>query len=165
VHAFVRAGKPVLGVCGGMQALAGRIDDPSGREGNAAGLGLLPFSTIHAAHKIVRKSAIVVPVLDGFWKPLAERRLLGYEIRTGTVDGADPNSIQASVQARGNVLGIYLHGVFEDAEILAALFGGDERSPDPLEKAFEDLARLVGKHMDMKTISEWVQPSRLAGFC
>jgi adenosylcobyric acid synthase len=81
------------------------------------------------------------------------------------VDGADPNSIQASVQARGNVLGIYLHGVFEDAEILAALFGGDERSPDPLEKAFEDLARLVGIHMDMKTISEWVQPSRLAGFC
>jgi adenosylcobyric acid synthase len=165
VHAFVRAGKPVLGVCGGMQALAERIDDPSGREGNATGLGLLSFSTTHAPQKIVRKSTIIAPILDGFWKPLAGRKLSGYEIRTGTVAGVDPNSIQASVQSRGNVLGIYLHGVFEDAEILAALFNGDAHSPDPLEKAFEDLAHLAGEHMDMKAIAKWVEPNRPKGFC
>ena len=156
VCAFARAGNPILGICGGMQVMGGRIEDPMGREGDDAGLGLLPFFTVHGAQKILRKSTVTAPALDGFWRPLASRRLSGYEIRTGTVARADPDSIGASVQARGNALGIYLHGVFEDAEILATLFGGDPRSPDPLEKTFDDLSRLAERHMDMRTISRWV---------
>jgi adenosyl cobinamide kinase/adenosyl cobinamide phosphate guanylyltransferase len=56
-------------------------------------------------------------------------------------------------------LGIYLHGVFEDASVLAALFGGDERCPDPLEKTFDDLSLLAQAHLDMTTISSWADPA------
>jgi adenosylcobyric acid synthase len=156
---FANAGKPVLGVCGGLQALGGRIDDPSGREGGAEGIGLLPFTTLHGERKIVRKSALEAPALEGFWKRLSSRKLSGYEIRTGTVAGSDPDTVEGMVRGRANVLGIYLHGVFEDASVLAALFGGDEGSPDPLEKTFDDLALLAEEHLDMKTISSWTDPA------
>ena len=159
VREFAASGKPVLGVCGGMQALGGRIGDPSGREGDAQGLGLLPLSTLHGERKIVRRSTLAAPRLEGLWSALSGRELSGYEIRTGTVAGEDPDSAAGRLQTRGNVLGIYLHGVFEDARVLAALFGGNENSPDPLESVFDHLAKLVEERLDMKTISSWVNPS------
>jgi adenosylcobyric acid synthase len=101
----------------------------------------------------------VAPRLEGSWSALSGRELSGYEIRTGTVAGEDPDSAAGRLQTRGNVLGIYLHGVFEDARVLAALFGGNENSPDPLESVFDHLAKLVEERLDMKTISSWVNPS------
>jgi adenosylcobyric acid synthase len=159
VREFAASGKPVLGVCGGMQALGGTISDPFGREGNAQGLGLLQLTTLHGEQKIVRKSTLVAPHLEGWWSALSGRELSGYEIRTGTVAGEDPDSPEGRLQTGGNVLGLYLHGVFEDARVLMALFGGNENSPDPLERTFDRLADLVEEHLDMKTICSWVDPS------
>jgi adenosylcobyric acid synthase len=49
--------------------------------------------------------------------------------------------------AQGNVMGIYLHGLFEDAGALQALFGHQMDSPVPtLESVFEGLADFVGAH-------------------
>jgi len=159
VREFAASGKPVLGVCGGMQALGGTISDPSGREGNALGLGLLQLTTLHGEQKIVRKSTLAAPRLQGWWSAISGRELSGYEIRTGTVEGVDPDSPEGRLRNRGNVLGVYLHGVFEDPQVLAALFGGNENAPDPLEGVFDQLATLVQEHLDMKTILSWVDPS------
>jgi adenosylcobyric acid synthase len=159
VREFAASGKPVLGVCGGMQALGGIITDPSGREGDAEGLGLLPFSTLHGERKIVRKSILAASRLEGWWSAISGRELSGYEIRTGVVAGEDPDSTLGRFRNRENILGVYLHGVFEDARVLAALFGGEENSPDPLESTFDLLADLVEENLDMKTISSWVDPS------
>ena len=41
----------------------------------------------------------------------------------------------------GNVLGLYLHGLFEDAAVLRALFGADAPT---LEQVFERMAAGVG---------------------
>ena len=43
--------------------------------------------------------------------------------------------------ARGNVLGVYLHGMFENDDVLQALFGQQAR---PLAAVFDGLADHVG---------------------
>ncbi len=76
-----RAGRPVLGICGGYQMLAGQIDDPveSGR-GTVDGLGLLPVRVRFGAEKILgrpRGRALGAPVA-------------GYEIHHGVAEVTDP---------------------------------------------------------------------------
>lgn len=163
VEGFVQSGKPVLGVCGGLQALGLRIEDPSGIEGEAEGLGALPLVTVHQHAKIVRDAELVAPAMRGFWKELSGRKLSGYEIRTGTVQGVDPASVEGRLVAQGNLLGTYLHGAFEDAAILEAVFGPGP-SEDPLERTFRDLANLVERNLDMDQIASWlVSPAKASG--
>jgi adenosylcobyric acid synthase len=45
--------------------------------------------------------------------------------------------------ARGNVLGVYLHGMFEDPAVLQALFGA---SATTLESVFDRLADVADRH-------------------
>ena len=47
--------------------------------------------------------------------------------------------------ARGNVLGVYLHGLFEDAAVLQALFGVVAPS---LEAVFDGLADFIDRHFE-----------------
>jgi len=155
---FAASGRPVLGVCGGLQALGLSIADDVGVEGSAEGLGLLPMRTVHGARKRVARTSATVPELGGFWQDLSGMRVHGYEIRTG-VSGATGDELFFEA---GNVLGTYLHGMFEDAAVLARLFGGDAHAPDPLERTFDDLAALVDRSLDMETISSWVHDERPA---
>ena len=53
------------------------------------------------------------------------------------------NLLAGWTNQRGNVLGLYLHGLFEDANALKALFGNDAPT---LEGSFEGLADYVEKH-------------------
>ncbi len=161
---FAQSGKPVLGICGGMQALGGRIEDPFQVEGTARGLDLLPVVTIHHAKKMVRDATITAPQMDGFWRALSGRNLSGYEIRTGVSQGFDPASTEGRLVAEGNVLGTYLHGAFEDPLVLECLFGPSNDSGDPLEKTFQNLSKLVDTHLDMKSIQSWlVHPRAQSG--
>ena len=45
----------------------------------------------------------------------------------------------------GNVLGVYLHGLFEDAAVLHALFGAQAPT---LDTVFDGLADGVARHFD-----------------
>lgn len=149
------AGKPVLGVCGGLQALGATIEDPAGVEGEAEGLGLLPLRTVHDPRKRVERTCARVPTLDGFWAPLSGLEVRGYEIRTGSsTDGSG----EGLFFQRGSVLGTYLHGLLEDGDVLTRLFGPDPDGVDPLEKTFDDLSSLLDRCLDMATISSWIDP-------
>jgi adenosylcobyric acid synthase len=50
----------------------------------------------------------------------------------------------------GPVLGIYVHGLFEQPGILGALFGASPRRS--LEQAFDELADATEKHVDVATL-------------
>jgi adenosylcobyric acid synthase len=53
------------------------------------------------------------------------------------------------LNASGNVLGIYLHGLFEDPVALQALFGVRLSGPVPtLETVFERMADFVETHFE-----------------
>jgi adenosylcobyric acid synthase len=51
--------------------------------------------------------------------------------------------------AQANVLGLYLHGLFEDAAAVQALFGAGRAQPVPtLDSVFEGLADFVENHFE-----------------
>lgn len=117
-------GTPILGVCGGYQMLGERIDDPSGAESSiesVRGMGLLPCRTVFEASKTLRR---VRGVVTG--GPLDGASLDGYEIHMGVterrgaafcvLDGGREDGSRA-----GNVMGTYLHGLFDSEEVTEKL--------------------------------------------
>ncbi len=149
------AGRPVLGVCGGLQMLGEALVDPLGIEsdgaGNAPGLGLLPLVTAYERDKLLRRTeAAFEHGATGPWAALAGLRFAGYEIRHGR-SRQQPELPAAAVVLRdadgepigwqhGSVLGLPVHGLFESPAVLRALFGAGVR---PLDAVFDGLADYV----------------------
>ena len=166
-----RQGGAVLGVCGGLQMLGEALIDPQGVDGNAPGLGLLPLVTVFEKDKTVcRTHTRFQPLPDacprttghaGPWDALAGVPVSGYEIHQGQTTQhlamAQAGDIAHAVlpdglgwqNAAGNVLGIYLHGLFEDPLALQALFGHHLQGPVPtLETVFERMADFIDTHFE-----------------
>ena len=156
-----RAGRPVLGICGGYQMMAGRIDDPveSGR-GLIDGLGLLPVRVRFGAEKILRR-----PRGRALGAPVA-----GYEIHHGVAEVTDP-AAEPFLDGcrRGAVWGTSWHGVLENDEFrraflaeVAALAGRDF-TPAPgtgfaaaREARLDVLGDLVTGHLDTAALSRLI---------
>ncbi len=148
-------GGAVLGICGGLQMLGESLVDPHGIDGNAPGLGLLPLVTQFAPHKLLSRTQAHFADTQGAWSALADAGFGGYEIRHGrTVQ--HPGLAEAQVVLRnengdaigwqrGNVLGVYAHGLFEAPQVLQALFGARVRT---LESVFDGLADFIDAHFE-----------------
>jgi adenosylcobyric acid synthase len=153
VLAHAAAGKPLLAVCGGMQLIGQRIDDPLGQEGgiggSEAGLGLLPLSTRFADTKRLARARHRFTQLEGPWSALSGREVEGYEIHQGRSESLSPalrvalpgtSSLPPLGWQHGAVLAVYLHGLFENPAVVRALFGAGTRS---LDQVFDGLAAQV----------------------
>lgn len=159
IAAHARAGGAVLGVCGGLQMLGRHIDDGDGVEGGAAGrcegLGLLPLGTVFEADKRLSVTRARFTDVDhgetSPWYSLRSVSVQGYEIHHGqTLADSEAQAVlfdedgRALGWRRGQVLGLYLHGLFEDTAAMRALFG--QSAPD-LDATFDGLADFVGQHL------------------
>jgi len=142
-----RDGIAVLGICGGLQMLGRRVEDPSGVEGAADGLDLLPMVTRYETSKRTAQSSICLGPLAPPWSWLGGRRIPGYEIRHGVTRALQAIEIVPGGLAfgRDNVLGVYLHGVFEDPVVLKAFSG---TMPTVLDTTLDRLANAVEEHLD-----------------
>lgn len=159
VARHLRYGGKVLGICGGLQMLGEQVHDPLGLEGpcgSSAGLGLLAFSTTLEEEKQLRN--VRGRLL------LEEAEVSGYEIHAGVTSGAglvraavqlDDGRLDGAQSEDGQVLGTYLHGVFETPAACSALlrWAGleDVQSVDYhglRERDIERLADLVERHLD-----------------
>jgi adenosylcobyric acid synthase len=148
----------VLGICGGLQMLGEALVDVHGIDGNGPGLGLLPLVTQFAPEKTVRRSTASFGPVHGAWSALSGIEVHGYEIRHGRTAQHPAMAAAAPVlpdalgwqDASGNVLGVYLHGLFEDAAVLQALFGA--RAPT-LDGVFDALAGFVQRHIGDRGLS------------
>lgn len=155
----LRYGGKLLGICGGLQMLGERIDDPHGLEGPAgssAGLGLLAFDTVLEPEKQLRN-------VCGYLG-LENAPVTGYEIHAGVSRGGaleqpavrlDDGRADGAMSVDGQVLGTYLHGLFEGAEARDALLrwaGLAEVQavdyPALRERDIERLADQVERHLD-----------------
>ena len=151
----------MLGICGGLQMLGEALIDPHGIDGNAPGLGLLPLVTRFELDKTVQRTQACFEPLAGPWAALAGVRVCGYEIHHGQT-AQHPAMAAAGDLARvaltgpqgqplgwqnaaGNVLGLYVHGLFEDASILKALFGANVPA---LDAVFDGLADFIERHFE-----------------
>jgi adenosylcobyric acid synthase len=159
-------GGRVLGVCGGLQVLGEALIDTEGIDGNAPGLGLLPLVTTFARDKTVRSTEARFGALAGAWAALSNVSVRGYEIHHGQT-APHPAMLAAGAVAReampglawqndaGNVLGLYLHGLFEDPRVLQALFGA---TVPTLETVFDGLADTIHTHFDTGALDALIAP-------
>ena len=122
----IGSGTRVIGICGGFQMLGRAVDDPTGIESDlesAAGLGLIPSTTTLTREKQTR--AVRATTAGGV-------TFGGYEIHVG-VTAADP-AVSAAPFATledgttdgfcgDRVIGTYLHGALESADVCAEVFG------------------------------------------
>ncbi len=157
VTAHAARGAPVLGICAGLQMLGEALIDPHGIDGNGPGLGLLALVTTFEPDKTVRHTQASFGALVGPWQALSGIALDGYEIHHGQTQvhtamaaaGACLRCVMPADLAwqndAGNVLGIYLHGLFEKAQVLEALFGASTPS---LDSVFDGLADYIDRHFD-----------------
>ena len=140
VRQAAAAGRRVVGVCGGAMMLGRSIADPQGVEGAADGLGLLDHETEMHPEKLTLTTRIRFGAMPPAFRRLEGVTADGYEIRHGRLtDGA-------LVRAEGTVLATTVHGLFESADVVEAVFG--RRPPDALEATFEALADAVDEHLD-----------------
>lgn len=128
IDRHLRYGGKVIGICGGYQMLGRWVHDPEGVEsaaGSSAGLGLLDQQTTLNRNKTLRN--VQGRMNDGGLK------VSGYEIHAGITSGAELGSPVFSltckeevsdrfedgvVNADNNVLGTYLHGLFDQPDML-----------------------------------------------
>ena len=120
----LRYGGKVIGICGGFQMLGTSVADPHGVEGPAGvspALGLLDMDTELGEHKHLAQ-------VSGHCA-FADAAVEGYEIHMGVSQG-DAMRIPAFLigdrpegarSPDGQVLGSYLHGMFDSPQACAAL--------------------------------------------
>jgi adenosylcobyric acid synthase len=147
----VRAAPRVLGICGGLQMLGRRLEGEDG-------LGLLPLTTTFACEKLVERAEVRFSPALGDWHPLAGLPVRGYEIRHGRTRADEPVAEAlpgGRGWVRGGVLGVTLHGLFENPDVVAALAG---RAPArSLDAAIDELTDGVVAALDIDLVE------RLAG--
>lgn len=171
VVAHADAGRPVLGICGGLQMLGEALIDTHGIDGNAPGLGLLPLVTTFEPDKTVRRTEATLGDCTGQepspWAALGGVTVAGYEIHHGqtrihpALQAAGHTACEvlpglAWMHPQGHVLGIYLHGLLEDPRVLQALFGTGARGLDPV---FDGLADFIETHFQSGVLDRLIHPT------
>jgi adenosylcobyric acid synthase len=128
IRRHLRYGGKVIGICGGFQMLGRHVDDPDGVEGAAGrsdALGLLDLDTVLTRDKrLAQVSGRCVFAPDAIGAAVG-----GYEIHMGVSSGSALATPAFEIDARpegacsddGQVLGTYLHGLFDNAPACAAL--------------------------------------------
>ncbi len=182
IEAHVGAGKPLVGICGGLQMLGREIRDPWRAESEidaVEGLNLLDATTVLAKEKITCQATARLVEPRRFTGDDSSVLFTGYEIHLGETllgDGARPlfrltrlgemdGRNDGAISDDGLVLGTYLHGLFDSAEGLELLLSywrklcGKKSSAsvmvDPLaerERRYEMLADHYRRNLKMDFI-------------
>ena len=152
-----------MGICGGLQMLGRVIADPLGLEGapgEGPGLGWLDLETVLEAEKQLRNTQGVLT--------LGNAEVRGYEIHAGVSRGRalerpsamlDGARADGAISEDGQILGTYVHGLFESPGACEALLKwAGLREPQRVdyvqvrERAIERVADSVERHLDMGAI-------------
>ncbi len=159
----LRYGGKLIGICGGFQMLGRWIHDPHGIEGetgSSRGLNLLDMATTLQPHKQLRNTT-------GFLALGEKPPVCGYEIHAGITQGSALSRPAINLKDRddgalsedGQILGCYLHGLFESRRACDALlrWAGlpDPRTPDYAalrDASIERLADAVETHIETKSL-------------
>ena len=171
------SGKAVIGVCGGYQMLCNSIYDPLNVEsgGKETGLRLLEASTVFEKEKVRTQVSGTFNNISGFFSFLNGAEFQGYEIHMGKTSSSmenisiikdNENNIKNDGLACNNILGTYIHGVFDSHQVAGRIveklkeakgIKGDEKIVDIKslkEQEYEKLANIMQENLDMQKIYE-----------
>jgi len=159
--------RPVLGICGGFQMLAERIEDEvESKAGTVPGLGLLP-----ARIRFAREKTLARPAGTAYGEPVA-----GYEIHHGVAEllGGEEEFLDGC--RVGAVWGTHWHGSLESdgfrraflTRVAAAAGRRFVPAPDTVfealrEEQLERLADLVEEHAETAALLRLIEEGPPAG--
>jgi adenosylcobyric acid synthase len=167
IQRHLRYGGKLIGICGGFQMLGRALHDPDGLEGDpgsSPGLGLLDLETSLTATKRLGR-------VEGRLA-LEDAPVCGYEIHMGISRGPAlerpavylRNTADGALSADGQVLGTYLHGLFDAAPARDALlrWAGLEvaRTPDYRtlrEAGIDRLADTLEACLDLRSLEKMLE--------
>ncbi|MBE5828266.1 MAG: cobyric acid synthase [Butyrivibrio sp.] len=176
-----KKGALIIGICGGFQMLGRWISGEGAAnagkdafcEGDQEGLGLLPVDTVFEDQKTLIQSSGTLTGAGGEFAALEGIAYRGYEIHMGVSVGGALRSVRERDLAgsrgmlccNGNVLGTYIHGLFDNAKVTKAILDivsgrkGAESLCDGLEdlwvyreRELDKLADVVRHSLDMEYI-------------
>lgn len=162
IRRHLRYGGKLIGICGGFQMLGREVSDPLGLEGppgTSPGLALLDMVTVLEPEKQLANVSGILAFGDA--------PVTGYEIHCGVSRGtalARPlvrldGRHDGAISEDGQILGTYLHGLFESRPACDALLEwaglAAPQTPDYhalREAALDRLADACEEHLDMARI-------------
>jgi adenosylcobyric acid synthase len=177
-----QAGVPIIGICGGYQMLGKQIvDGVESGVAQMAGLGLLDVETQFASEKVTTQvSARCQATLPGMLAGCVEQPVAGYEIHMGASrlgaeaqpfacislrNGEPESTFEGAVNSTGDVLGSYIHGLFDSGPFCRALLNGLRLRKglaifdgpvvdyhDHKQRQFDILADTLREHIDIARI-------------
>ena len=174
--AIIRAARTtrVIGICGGFQLLGKEMHDPDGVEhgGDMRGLGLLDTKTIFKEAKTRTRIHGHISEEHNIYN-LDNLSVEGYEIHMGTTENLgeaipmitlEDGRTDAYMTKDGRVWGSYLHGIFDNEDLVFALVQDimKEKGINPAENhlsiaeykeiQYNKLADLIRNSLDMDAI-------------
>ncbi len=188
IQSYAESGGKLIGICGGLQLLGRQILDPEKVESEAtagAGLGLLDIETTLCSEKQTHQvcARLQPSAAAAGFGGLAE--LSGYEIHAGNTEygstsrpllrivqrsGEEVAIEDGAVSADGRIWGSYLHGIFDNDELRAAVLAplrrgaaGRSVSGYDLDHEIDKLADHLEAHLDMHKIFSWLIPQGAKG--
>lgn len=160
-----KAGKSVIGICGGYQMMGAEVRDPNHVEGDIEqlpGLGILPMVTTMGEEKVTRQTTF--NFLD--YNESCE----GYEIHMGSTT-ALPDATLTSVNKNSlgetdgcylndKCFGTYIHGILDNGVVIEHILKPytDKLSRQPMdiaafkEEQYDKLANHIRQHVDLELI-------------
>ncbi|MDA0232518.1 MAG: cobyric acid synthase [Chloroflexi bacterium] len=184
IAAAAEKGTFVVGICGGYQMLGERLDDPDGADGgepdSEPGLGLLPVRTVFSRDKVTRRVELRIAASAGESPMAPGASGSGYEIHSGETKpahGAVPHALleidrgdgvkiaDGAVSPGGDVMGCYVHGLFDSPAVLGPFLASVARRygleppvvrPFSMDAEFDRLAAVVRDSLDMDAIRGFV---------
>ncbi len=183
---LAKTGTMVIGICGGYQMLGRVIRDPENAESKTLeteGLGLIDVSTLFNLQKSTYqvKATLHDRGTDIFKGLNRDSEITGYEIHMGETELLNGTSPflkitersdkqvcmnDGAVSSDGNVIGSYLHGIFDNDEFRLGLINrlGKNKGLSPMlaeelstvdkEKQYDKLADWFREHINMDLIYE-----------
>ena len=170
LDAYADKGGHILGICGGFQILGQWVHDPDGVEGppgSSKGLGLLSVETELKAPKTTTRTGFSWQSVDGCGYEIhmgQTRRLAGKALFTITSrNQSDCADSDGCINPAGNVMGTYIHGIFDTPEItgqwlaqigLTQVSAAACRGPAARDAAYDQLAAHMTHHIDIDRVQE-----------
>jgi adenosylcobyric acid synthase len=166
IHRHLRYGGKLIGICGGFQMLGQWIHDPNGLEGepgSSTGLGLMKFQTTLEPEKQLWRVEGRLTLDDAL--------VTGYEIHAGISSGPaltqpvislKDSRLDGAQSDDGQILGTYLHGLFDAAPARDALLRwaglAVRETPDYRQLREEGINRLadtIAEHLDLRMLDHF----------
>ena len=185
--AFMKKGKPVIGICGGYQMMGDAVVDPDGSEsdlGSVEGLHILQGTTTFNREKLTFQVTAECQDLPFVGGSIDARNLTGYEIHMGRTD-ATGNDLHPFVVTRrsekpcevtvgaarrdGLAWGTYIHGIFDNDDFRRQFINGLRRQKgwqalpvslhyrEEKEEKYDRLAAVVIEALDMPTLTRIIE--------